>query len=336
LYVLIELFILPIDFYNFRAWEALVVKKNNSILAGPFYPNKVLFKTEFGDLAPYTKYSIPKNVEWETDKYGFRKRNTKEFPEIVIIGDSMVAGSSLSQDEILSEVLEIDTGYITYPYAPSDINNFLNEERFIENPPKIIIFELVEREIKNILGINITLENSDDKKIIESLKNNSFFREIFVLYDRISKKALINYFIARINNFNRNSEVEYYFNNEPVFFLQGEVANSQISDSEISSIVERLKEYNSYFNEIGIRFIFLPIPNKENFYYKLFPNGEKPMFLEKLIKELKNNSIEVIDTQTAFQNAFSKGEVLYHFDDTHWNVNSVKITSKLLRDLITN
>ncbi len=122
LYVTIELFVLPIDFYNFRAWEALRIKNSNFKITGEFYPNKILHTTEYGDLAPYTEYSIPKDVEWETDSYGFRKNNITKSPEIVIIGDSNVAGSSLTQDEILSEVLEVDTGYVTYPYSPSDIS----------------------------------------------------------------------------------------------------------------------------------------------------------------------------------------------------------------------
>ncbi len=334
LYILIELFILPIDFYNFRGWEALIVKNSSFVISGAFYPNKTLHTTEYGDLASYTEYSIPKDVEWETDRYGFRKRNITKSPEIVIIGDSFIAGSGSSQDEILSEVLEADTGYITYPYAPSHINKFLNERRFIENPPKIIIMGSIERDIRNLPELDTTLKYLNDKTIIGILKNNSFFREMLFLYDRLSKRPSINYLIARINDLSRSDQIKYYFNNEPMFFFQGETANIKLSDGEINSIVERLKEYNNHFNQMGIRFIFLPIPNKENLYYEIISNSEKPVFLEILMDRLRKNGIEVIDTQTAFDNAFTEGVTLYHQDDTHWNVNGVKITSKLLRDLI--
>ena len=76
-------------------------------------------KIEEGDLAHHTRFAIKKKVKWMTDRYGYRKQNTdRKKHEVVIIGDSNIAGSGLTQEEILSEVLEEQLKDSVYPYAP--------------------------------------------------------------------------------------------------------------------------------------------------------------------------------------------------------------------------
>ncbi|MFZ5564255.1 MAG: hypothetical protein ACOZBW_09395, partial [Thermodesulfobacteriota bacterium] len=51
--IAVEVFVLPIDFFTFRVWEALVASDSYGILKGPFYPNMTIRKTEEGgDLKP--------------------------------------------------------------------------------------------------------------------------------------------------------------------------------------------------------------------------------------------------------------------------------------------
>jgi hypothetical protein len=83
----------------------------------------------------------------------------------------------------------------------------------------------------------------------------------------------------------------------------------------------------------GIRFIFLPIPEKENIYHE-YLQTKRPLFLEQLISTLKHLGIETVDTQKPFEEAFRKGVLLYHTNDTHWNENAVRITADLVKDLI--
>ena len=127
--ICLELFILPIDFFTIRVWESLVVKKFKNILPGPFYPNMETTKIEEGDLAAHTRFAIKKKVRWMTDRYGYRKQDTDlQKHKMVIIGESNIAGSSLTQEEILSEVLEDQLKVSVYPYAPvGRINSFLKK-----------------------------------------------------------------------------------------------------------------------------------------------------------------------------------------------------------------
>ena len=115
----IELFILPIDFFTFRVWEALVIRKYRNSLPGQFYPNMEVTKIEEGDMAHHTKFAYKRKVKWITDRYGYRKQNTNRSKhQVVIIGDSNIAGSGLTQEDILSEVLEKKLKVGVYPLSP--------------------------------------------------------------------------------------------------------------------------------------------------------------------------------------------------------------------------
>src|SRR5882672_8068839 len=134
LYV-IELFFLPIDRFTFRVWEALYAGENTSLfLPGPFYPASQLSKIEKGDLAPHSPLAVEKNVVWQIDDYGYRDDFSPAAPpKIVIVGDSIVAGSSLSQQETLAVQLSKKLGKPVYSFAPGSMNRLLWDDRFRAN-----------------------------------------------------------------------------------------------------------------------------------------------------------------------------------------------------------
>src|ERR1051325_9137182 len=103
---LVELFVLPIDFFTFRCWEALRVDIDGSLgLPGPFYPNRHLIKYEAGDKLGFRDPNRLK-AEWFTDEFGFRNRPCARPPQqfdYVLLGDSNMVGSALDQAETLAE-----------------------------------------------------------------------------------------------------------------------------------------------------------------------------------------------------------------------------------------
>lgn len=97
-----------------------------------------------------------------------------------------------------------------------------------------------------------------------------------------------------------------------------------------------LEGYKEALEDQDIRFVFLPVPNKENIYHGLFPNQKKPQYLSRLIAALQEKGVEVIDTQTAFDKAFQEGAQLYPCDDAHWNPEGVRITAELIAEALGN
>ena len=339
----IELFVLPIDFFTFRVWETLSAQRSFGILKGPFYPNMIISKNERGgDLSPHSNCAVQKkDVIWMTDQYGYRKANVpvKRFP-VIIVGDSNIAGGGLTQADMLSEVLENKLHKAVYPIAPNSLKDIFSHGLLRQSPPDIVILESIER---NILTLTLRLNRDNDfrelslwNKIILEIQLNDFIQSVAINIDRIFKSNMLNYLRTRINKAGFMDIKSAETTQCPILFLQGTAANKEIPAEKIHAVAQSIKKCSDFFTGRGIRFIFLPLPNKENIYYQQLETP-KPLFLEHLIRKLKEMNVEVVDTQKAFDNASKNPSTsLYHRDDTHWNAKGVKLAAELLEELIRN
>jgi hypothetical protein len=330
----IELFVLPIDFFTFRVWEALLIRKIHSILPGHFYPCMEVTKLETsGDLARHTSFAIPKRVKWITDRYGFRKKDAEGMkPQVVIIGDSNIAGVGLTQEQMLSEVLEEQLTVPVYPYAPAgSINSFLKDLRFQKDPPRVVIVSYIERDIVNIPFPKLSQRREQFRSFYERrdrLTQIRWVQSVGVMLDRLFKMNMLNYVRAKVGN---GTPREYYhFPSKfgPMFFVQGEVANKEVPYERFQKAVETIEACDRILRKRNIRFIFLPIPNKENIYHDFLPDRRRPVFLEQLTRELRKRKIETVDTQKAFEDEYRKNSTLLFFlDDSHWNPRGVRLAA---------
>jgi alginate O-acetyltransferase complex protein AlgJ len=330
--IFIELFILPIDKFTFRFYETLKVGYYDTEIRGPFYPNHKLDKIEQGDLAPNTNYSVKRHIFTCIDNYGFRKCTDKRKYDVVIIGDSFIWGSNLSQEEMLSEVLEKKTGLSVYPYAPSDVNLFLKDKRFIEDPPKIVIINSVERYFCDLPKIRDDFYRFDYKPSYNIWQEFNELQKVAVTLDRIRDSRMYNFTRKRIFSIISS---RLYVKRSKMLFLQGEAANKPVSESDKKKYISVVKQYNDYFKKRGIHFIFLPIPNKENIYYKDLNGSDNPPLINAMITDLQRANIRVANLQSKFKMAYEqKGIQLYHTDDSHWNINGVTIAAEELDSII--
>ncbi len=339
----IELFVLPMDYFTFRAWEALVVRRFRNLLPGPFYPNMKMQKMEEGDLGHHTKFAIRRQVHWVTDRYGFRKENTSQHPEIVIVGDSNIAGGGVSQHEMLSEVLEKRLKVSVYPLAPARMETFLKMQRFKDHPPRIVILGAVERELIYLSPLKTKRsDKGDDKKkmfhFLKAFREERRFQSLVVLLDRIAKANMLHSLRANLRRaFASEMDLPHLCvvsKFGPMFFLQGPKANQEIPREKRDRVVEVIRGYHRALESRGIRFIFLPIPEKENLFHELLDTS-KPGFLEQVITQLKKEGVETLNTQKAFEEAYQKeGLLLYQTDDSHWSQEGVRLASQLISEAI--
>lgn len=359
-YAVYEVLVLPIAHFTFRSWEALSVYEKNAVLSGPFYPNTYLAKKELGDLSDLTKLPVPKEVEWFTDQYGYRKKNSdKEKFEIIVIGDSSTAGSSLTQSETFTEVLEANTGLGVYPYAPSDFNKFLEEERFKEIPPKVVIIETVEKTALSLSEI----PPEDAKRAPKSFSglSETSLAKVAISIDRLKKKAFVNYLYARLEELPklltnpelrrsaRGKSVSENFGTgkreEMVFYSEPDEYFKEWNDAHIKRVTFTLRQYQDRLKQTNTALVFMPIPNKENIYWRQVKGGKATTNLERLIDAAEAAGITTVDLWTAYNNLYKQNpdKLLYHTDDTHWNKYGVTIAAektaliirKLLGDMST-
>ena len=332
----VELFILPINYFTLRPWEALVVQ-NIKVMDGPFYPNKEIKQIVAGEIAPHSPYAVFKPVHWLTDEYGFRNRNVKGSPAVVLVGDSFVAGAGLTQQDVLSEALARRIKKEVYSYAPAHpgfLTTFLLDKRFKASPPETVVFCRAERWLIDLPPVNKESVTEGLKAEVSPVVNKSpFLANLVVTIDRISKWPMYHYYRAKLNRPFEKKDLNLY---KGELFLYGDTINNEIAEEEVNRISDIVESYSKEVKARGMRFIFLPVPNKETIYYQLLPSQKKASFLPRLLEELDGRGVEVVNLQQPFLNAFyNRKRSLYPKDDNHWNKNGVDIAANMLYDKIT-
>lgn len=323
--------LLPVNFYYFRCWESLRPKRFFNFFPGPYYPSMRLEMVEKGDLAPHTDLAVDKSVVWQTDQYGYRTTESSDYNDIVIIGSSNIVGTSLTQSDILSEVLARAVQLSVYPYAPRDVRDFLRENRFMNNKPKVVVFSEMERSLSWITPpTELQLAVSGDLSWTDRLRLNPAIASTMVFLDRSLDPVLIKYFKRIITG--QFAPPIYKYAYGQMLFNNGEAVNNDVDQTAIDQDVATIIAYQKIFKDLGMQMIFLPIPNKENIYYKMMPNQKKPTFLRKFIDQLVQRGVDVVDTQTLFETAYeTNGIQLYQSDDTHWNAAGIQLTADELK-----
>jgi len=250
----------------------------------------------------------------------------------------------LTQEEILSEVLEARLGVSIYPYAPVRIDTFLRDRLFRNHPPDIVVLAVAERFIGGLRPPKDSFSRSwvSEKRTAERFvdrwkrqwKESHLVQEVGVLLDRLYKQNMLGYVRASLRRSVlgvRSRGKSLSSEHGPIFFLQGKTYRAKDSRDQVTRAANVVRGYDQLFKNNGIRFIFLPIPEKESIYYGQL-GITKPLFLDRLTAELQAQGIETVELQRAFEHAFQRGVVLYRRDDTHWNENGVRIAADLLAE----
>lgn len=145
--IVLELFVLPLDFFTFRVWEA--ASSMITRYPGAFYPDLHITKAqEYGDRyreggAARTQ---SKPVTWYTDHYGWRNRpEVEQQPryDVVVLGDSNIVGSFLDQRDTLTEVMSARGNVTAYSYSigSDHVSLFFSDPRMVQKSPKLLVVE---------------------------------------------------------------------------------------------------------------------------------------------------------------------------------------------------
>lgn len=317
----IEVF-LPLHTFTYRPWEALLYSKKHGI-GYPFYPNQRLSFQSVGDLAHHTNYAVFKNENWVTDEFGYRNDTFIKSPNIILIGDSFIAGSGLPQDSTLTNLLMSKLNTKVYNFAPATFNDFISfYKNKIIDKPSLIIFSIVEKNIPDsiIKGSTVNINRKSES-------------EISIMKDKLMRLYSINYFKARI--FNEQGIGIKGEKDTSMFFLEGK--NQFYQYNKLEYISNIITSYKNFCNSIGVDFIFLPIPNKETVYFDRVSLNIQPDFIFKLNSILASKGVKIINTLSLFHKERRVNDLLlYHLDDTHWNSRGVNVVSNAIVQKIVN
>ncbi|MEC4004402.1 hypothetical protein OX283_007025 [Flavobacterium sp. SUN052] len=322
----IEIFCLPVNFFNHRNWEAVLLKTNIPHY-GPLYPNMFLSSVEVGDLAHHTNYAIRKKVIWKTDALGFRNDSVFKNPDVIVIGDSFINGTSMTQTDIFTCQLSkaFNNRYKIYNLAPFTFNNYVELlEQGIIKKPKIIIFSCVEKTVPEVF----TSTGKNYNSIREKVKNKIRKSNVAPIFDRLTRFYMINWIKARINK-SKGTGIQSEFNKK-MFFLRGEAVEPR-NQIDVYNTAKAITSYKKYCDKIGVKFLFLPMPNKETVYYDFVPLPKQPNYLFELCDLLNKDSIPNINTLKVYNSNRRSSQLMYQLDDTHWNPLGVKLISNAVK-----
>lgn len=299
----------------------------------------------YGDIIPNATCKVensiiePRVQKFITDKYGFRNNRVNiDDADIVLVGDSFVAGSSNSQEDIpsniLSEFTQKKISAITVIEGPEYYNFHLEKNlKNLKEDAKILIFYFAGNDFhyeykknhkyifyqgkpipyliyKTRFGYE-RLERNKDKIFIKIFSQyndkNFFYKKIRPKSQRLTKSLLAKW--------TKTCPIEYYdINKIKVGFYYRNFENFTSVSTKIiknKTILEKIKKV--YY-----------IPTKFQIYSKYINNDK---VTKKDFEFLKLNyeklGIEVEDlTDVLVESAdinLKENKFIYWKDDTHWN-----------------
>jgi len=303
----------------------------------------VLFPMPHGDLASSgvlpRALRQPRTVRFKTDHLGWRNDADYAAQRVVVTGDSFTAGSDNSQEHILANVLttefSLPTYSVAFPGTPQDYfdmcRNFL---RITGAKPDIHMFVF---EGNDFTGADCSLS-------IGLVSPPPYFALKFAAAHKLGKHAALLPFLV-----NFWAQVDMVLFNHPAESLLLSKANGQrlaflasyiqatgcptlapIITNAYPEVLERLKAV--YF-----------VPTKYRVYAPLLDGGapapvtEPAAGLVSLRAFFGQRHIPVVDltpaVRQAAREALREGRLVYWADDSHWNVEAIRVAARSLAQM---
>ena len=337
------LFLLSLNFKppDFRPWNRLRV--------GPFKfkPDSQVKMEICGDLGRIKgvkELQAWREQTFTTDHWGFRNLGQTEKPEVVVAGDSYAAGGGLNDQETITYQMTHLLGEPVYNYAGEAgfaMAEFLADERFQKNPPKILIYAPVFRAIKpfpltppwNNAGWRATAGDiiSDLQSFRVRLERDNYLAAVF-------KKIISRFSPQMVSDLSSYIE-EINVQGAPELVISLEIQGLTLSPQErqLQVVADDIAAFNDQLKKRGIHFIFAPIPESGTIYPEFFKPSSRaklqdPSFIDLLFQELAKRNIDYIDLRPDF--SANRFPYLYLPDDAHWNPRAVEIAAKTITDRI--
>jgi len=310
--------------FTLRLWEALAV--HTDLLAGPFYPDQDLAMVEAGDIAPRSRWAVHRPSRWVTDAHGYRTAPQPATTRIVVVGDSMVVGPSVTQEHTLCAQLGRRLGEPVYPYAPRTVKDFLREPRFAEGPEVVVVVSAERFLVWNVRPLPPDVEPAPrpPRGLPAGLR---------IALDRLAKQAPRRYLRAEVA---AGLSAAFTPPRPPIgglSFLTEPPPTSippfaRVPPPVVERLARSLVAYRDALRSRGARMLFMAVPNKETVYHRLL-RRPLPTLVSRLEARLAAEGVEVVPLAAALLRA-PRRPPLYRADDTHWNRRGVALAADLL------
>jgi hypothetical protein len=299
----------------------------------------------------------PASVIW-MDEYGYKNvppTAGKRFP-IVVAGDSFMEDGVTMDDRFPARLSEV-SGLPVYNHALQgwglflSLVRFLESERFRRDPPRVLVWGVIEREISGSYfeGLNYqlyALEHATGSAVAVSgtslasfrpdalkkaLPNTSALAQLSSRYWNVIRYRVL----GRLNPY--VIPIEQRIGGRRMLFYYPTI--DAMSWSPAIRDVARVAGAVEYLNRVvagrGIRLVVVLIPDKEQVYREYIParynSPERPLpdsCLNGLERALLACGIGVVNLLPVFRERAQSGDLLYWADDTHWNPAGIRLAAE--------
>lgn len=321
---------------EFRPWEHLYDQDTHR-----FAPGRRITMLEIGDLGYKTwnrALQVPRKTTFTTDRWGYRNPGEISAPQIVVIGDSYVAGSGLSDDETVSVRLAEHLGVPVYNFAGETLNApalFLRDKRFGRQPPKVVIWAPVARGVAArplFFEARAPSAPSFGERLAERGRSLADAAERLERDNGLVRKARFT-LQGLLGKWRDDPRARQLPGGETVLALslaeQGLLLGPE--QRRVDQCIEMVVTFANILRRDGLRFVFSPIPESGTIYPELFDAAERralprPSFLDRLLDGTRQRGVEVVDLRFVFRR--TPTPYLYLPDDSHWNARAVDLAAE--------
>jgi len=301
---------------------------NDSMIPG--LPHKSKRDTSYVDVVPGDLSGEPlieHPVLLIEDKYRFVNEQPNPSPEILLCGDSFFRSK---RDNVSSglqaKVNELFNRNISYSLGGAFCSGFKVYNELLKlgeiSPPKIIVLEVVERNLGAWKNLSLQLINNETKTVpykyygLDFLIGNNF-RDINIEWH---KNVLLR--IGRISN--GNSKM---INGKKIHFMNNKV--TLYERKFLDGIVSELQKTRDILKGRNIELVVIIAPDKETLYPEIFGISSLDTFHDLMSKAGIHN--------INLRSELSRDPAHFYFNgDSHWNSYATNILAIELKKYVTD
>jgi hypothetical protein len=364
--------------FTFRWHERLLgsIAVENRAIRGPLPPtNSITMSADRrGDLVALT--GIPEMArpyahereayELVTDEFGYPNQPPTDhrFYPVVTVGDSYFFMSSGPEGDF-ARFLERKLGFPVYNHAYPGrgafwgLQRFLEEGRFTDRMPKVLVWGCLERELAGALFAGFVyqiwkMENPDQAELDEN-------KPMSVRWSALAPATLrtslpdSSWLAARANQLWNRIRYEVFGQlTEDVVIAESDEKPSRLfyrlslesltwtpeerNSDQVAWAIERI---HAYCRQRGTQLLIVLIPDKERVYQREIPadwvkaHGPlHPSVLPDVEKALLAKEVPVVNLLPIFQSAADRGRSVYWGDDTHWRAEGMRLAAEPIGNTI--
>jgi hypothetical protein len=277
--------------------------------------------------------------------------------DVVVLGDSFSDRYPYFQWQ---NYLAQETGLsvVTYNADKTDVVSFVNSPGYTEHPPRIVIYETVERSlISRVSGwnqgdcqVNPTSSSRDPIQISpEKLKTRPYMRDARngILHPNLSSGAhFLKIKLKRIFNKTSNKTIKLSLSRDDLFSNRQsnhllvyweDFAKFQVSQESLTDAICGLIYIQNIFQNNGTTFfIGVVAPDKLSAYSDFVNDDGRAAQLNWMKDIAKHGALNVPDLHSALKSEIAGGTMdVYRPNDTHWGSAGHRAVARALQKYLT-